>query len=286
MMIPEPVIAWVEQNGCGRVTRTRPVGGGCINHGAQLETTCGETFFLKTNPDAPADMFAREVEGLEALRAVKGPRAPQPYLSGPDFLLLEDLNPGARNSRYWTTFGEQLAQLHLTVNTQFGFLHDNYIGSTPQPNPWFEDGARFFGEQRLLYQAELAGKHRLISTSDIRRVEQIARRLPSLVPVQPASLIHGDLWGGNAISDSHGDPAIIDPAVHYGWAEAELAMTTLFGSFPASFYQAYQDVRPLEPGFQSRYPLYNLYHLLNHLNLFGSGYLGQVLSILDAFSKN
>lgn len=116
------------------------------------------------------------------------------------------------------------------------------------------------------------------------RVEKLCDRLPELIPEQPASLIHGDLWSGNAMFDSRGQPAIIDPAAHYGWAEAELAMTTLFGSFPDVFYRAYQEARPLEPDFRERFPIYNLYHLLNHVNLFGGGYLGQSLSILRRYA--
>jgi fructosamine-3-kinase len=111
----------------------------------------------------------------------------------------------------------------------------------------------------------------------------LAARLPQLVPQQPASLLHGDLWSGNAISDRHGAPAIIDPAVYYGWAEAELAMTALFGAFAESFYQAYQEMRPLESGWRERFDIYNLYHLLNHLNLFGESYLGEVRAILRRY---
>jgi fructosamine-3-kinase len=114
-------------------------------------------------------------------------------------------------------------------------------------------------------------------------VENLTAQLKDLIPVEPASLLHGDLWSGNAITNSQGGPAIIDPAAHYGWAEAELAMTTLFGAFPNAFYQAYEEVRPLEPGYYARFPLYNLYHLLNHLNIFGRGYLGQVQAILRRF---
>ncbi|MBN1665608.1 MAG: fructosamine kinase family protein, partial [Anaerolineales bacterium] len=155
--------------------------------------------------------------------------------------------------------------------------------STPQPNPWQADGYRFFAEQRLLYQARLARRRNLIEAADLAQVEGLAARLPDLVPEQPAALLHGDLWTGNAASDSAGRPALIDPAAYYGWAEAELAMTTLFGSFPAEFYAAYEEARPLAPGYRGRFDLYNLYHLLNHVNLFGRGYLGQVQAILRRY---
>jgi protein-ribulosamine 3-kinase len=278
--IPEPVIDWLKNNHFGQVQAAQAVGGGCINHGRRLRVTRGGTFFLKTNRTTPADMFTREAEGLNILRIGDGPHAPEPFLCGPDFILMEDLAPGPRQPDYWHVFGCQMAALHLQTQPRFGFLHDNYIGSTPQPNPWFEDGFLFFGEQRLLFQAQLANQRGLLASGEVRRVERLARRLPDLIPAQPASLVHGDLWGGNAMTDAQGRPAIIDPAAHYGWAEAELAMTTLFGAFPEGFYRAYQEARPLEEGFWQRFPIYNLYHLLNHLNLFGAGYLGEVLAIL------
>ena len=282
-MIPDDVVTWLAENNYGSVKSSRPVGGGCINNGAILHTSSGERFFLKTNRRAPEDMFAREAEGLDVLRVSGGPKVPGSYLYGPDFLLLEDLAPGKRQADYWENFGRQLGTLHNHTNSRYGFFHDNYIGSTPQPNAWAEDGYFFFAEQRLLFQARLAHERGLLDGPDVERTEFLAARLQALTPAQTASLVHGDLWSGNAMSDSHGNPAIIDPAAHYGWAEAELAMTTLFGSFPRSFYGAYQEVRSLVPGYESRYPIYNLYHLLNHLNLFGSGYLSQVRAVLDRY---
>lgn len=283
-MIPDAVLDWLRDRQNGELVSTHPVGGGCINNGRIIKISTGETFFLKTNPDAPTDMFAREFEGLVALCVDDGPRVPVPYLSGQDFLLMEDLAPGTRRNEYWDEFGHQLAALHNHTNRQFGFYHDNYIGSTKQPNPWMDDGWEFFAEHRLLFQAKLANRRGLISAAHVNRIERLSSRLQNLVPFQRGSLSHGDLWSGNATIDAHGNPAIIDPAAHYGWAEAELAMTTLFGSFPQRFYQAYQEIRPLAPGYEMRYPIYNLYHLLNHVNLFGAGYLGQVIAILDRLS--
>ncbi|MCI0519561.1 MAG: fructosamine kinase family protein [Chloroflexi bacterium] len=281
--IPVEVTAWLQAHNCGAATALRTVGGGCINHGAQLHTADGRTFFLKTNARAPADMFAREAEGLQALAVADGPRVPRPLLAGGDFLLLEDLRPAPRRAGYWRDFGARLAALHAHTAPRFGFSHDNYIGSTPQPNGWLEDGYAFFAEQRLLFQAELARRNGLLGGEEVRQAERLAARLPELIPAQPASLLHGDLWGGNALSDEQGAPALIDPAAHYGWAEAELAMTLLFGGFSEDFYSVYQEARPLEAGFRQRVPIYNLYHLLNHLNLFGGGYWGEVVSILKRF---
>jgi len=282
-MIPKDVINWLTDNNYGIVSSSHPVGGGCINNGAILHTSSGERFFLKTNRRTPKDMFAREAEGLDAIRVSGGPTVPRTYLYGPDFLLLENLAPSKRRGDYWENFGRQLGTLHNQTNSHYGFQYDNYIGSTPQPNAWTEDGCFFFAERRLLFQAQLAQERGLLDGSYVARTEALAARLQALIPAQPASLIHGDLWSGNAMSDSQGNPALIDPAAHYGWAEAELAMTTLFGSFPRSFYDAYQEVRSLAPGYEERYPIYNLYHLLNHLNLFGSGYLSQVRAVLNRY---
>ncbi|HSQ26090.1 MAG TPA: fructosamine kinase family protein [Anaerolineales bacterium] len=282
-MVPSEVKGWLLKNDYGEITRIRSVGGGCISHGAHIETSSNKKFFLKTNSAAPIDLFAREADGLMALKLPHGPRIPEVCLFGVDFLLLEDLSPATPRNDYWQLFGLQLATLHGHTSPRFGFNHDNYIGSTPQSNPWEFDGYLFFGQQRLLFQAQLAYDRGLLATSERHQVERLVSRLPDLIPKQPASLLHGDLWSGNIISDEKGYPALIDPAVYYGWAEAELAMTDLFGSLPEVFYQAYQSVRRLEDNFRERYPLYNLYHLLNHLNLFGGGYLSQVKAILRRF---
>lgn len=289
-MIPDPVHTWIADHGHGFIQSIQPVGGGCINHGARLITSTEISYFLKTNASAPADMFQREAEGLVTLQCGSEsnqrtlPKVPLAYYYGNDFLLLEDLKPAPPKQNYWAEFGYQLANLHQKIFPQFGFEHDNYIGSTPQVNQWTDDGYQFFSEYRLQYQVKLARQNGLLDPYDSRQVEAIFQRLPELIPLQPASLLHGDLWSGNAITDASGEPALIDPAAHYGWAEAELAMTSLFGGFPDTFYAAYQEIRPLERGFQQRFPIYNLYHLLNHLNLFGTGYLSQIRSILHRYT--
>jgi fructosamine-3-kinase len=283
MKLPAAVAEWCRGQGLGEVTEVQPVGGGCINDGAILRTGSGQTLFLKHNPQAPEDMFRREGEGLRALVVQGAPRVPSPLLADQEFLLMEDLSPAPREQGYWGHFGRQLAALHSHTHEAFGFERDNYIGSTPQRNPWTEDGHRFFGQHRLRFQARLATRRGRLSRRDLERVEALADRLEDLIPDQPASLIHGDLWLGNAITDDQGEPALIDPAAHYGWAEAELGMTRLFGAFPETFYHAYEEVRPLEKGWRARLPIYNLYHLLNHLNLFGGAYLGQVQAIMRRY---
>ena len=283
-MIPNAVMRWLAKDGHGKVATRQPVAGGCINNGARLETETGSTFFLKTNTNAPEDMFAREAEGLVALKRANGPRVPGPLLWDAEFILLDDLRPSGRAANYWENLGRQLATLHQMTNPQFGFEHDNYLGTTPQPNPWTDNGYEFFAEHRLGYQTRLARDNGLLTRAESAEITKLAGQLPQLVPPQTVSLIHGDLWGGNAINDERGQPAIIDPAAHYGWAEAELGMTVLFGGFPAAFYDAYMGTRHLEEGWQERLPIYNVYHLLNHLNLFDAGYHSQVIGIVRQFS--
>ncbi len=282
--IPEEVGTWLKNQGYGFPTSLRNVSGGCIHHSLQVETESGQSFFLKTNPRAPRDLFTAEAEGLRRIIVEGGPKVPEVLLVADRFLLLEDLQPGPEKPAYWMEFGEQLAALHNHTCDRFGNEIDNYIGLTTQINSWQKNGWIFFADHRLKYQGMLALERGYLQTSEFDQLARICKKLPDLVPEQPASLIHGDLWSGNVMTDKNGAPAIIDPAVYYGWAEADLAMTNLFGSFPAKFYRAYQSVRPLQPGFKDRYPIYNLYHLLNHLNLFGKGYYSRVTQVLKKYS--
>lgn len=283
--VPQSVSDWLAEQQWGAVTGTGPVGGGCINNAMHLETEHGPPALLKSNARAPDDMFAREAEGLAALaEADGGPRVPAVYAAGATWLLVEFIPSGRRQPDYGRQLGEQLARLHATHGPSFGFEHDNYIGSTPQPNPWTEDGYAFFAEQRLGFQVRLARHRSRLSSSDVSVIERVITRLPELIPAQPPSLIHGDLWGGNAMIGPQGEPVLIDPAAHYGWAEADMAMTTLFGGFSGDVYPAWEaNARPA-PGYRERFDLYNLYHLLNHLNLFGPGYYSQVMTIARRYA--
>lgn len=275
---------WINQNQLGIISTIEPVSGGCIHQALRVQTDSGESFFLKQEPGKFPDIFLREAEGLAALRITGGPVVPDVYLVGEDYLLLSDLQPAPRCPDFWKIYGRQLAQLHLQHSPRFGFESDNYIGSNPQENTWIGDGWEFFQDLRLFNQINWAKDNSLLDSTDVLRLENIVERLPVLIPEGPASLIHGDLWSGNLITDQAGKPALIDPAVHYGWAEADLAMAELFGHYPAQFYESYSEINPLEKGYRSRFPIYNLYHLLNHLNLFGRGYLPQIRTILDHYS--
>ena len=282
--IPTAVAEWLAEQGEGQIVNSRLAGGGCISNGRTVHTSSGKSYFLKTNPQVSEDFFKQEAAGLTALSVRDGPRIPKCFLVGREFILMEDLKPAARDGSYWRLLGQRLATLHNTTNDLFGFDEDNYIGSTPQPNTWIENGYEFFGDHRLRFQVRLAFERKLLGAGELRGVEALIQRLPELIPLQPASISHGDLWSGNLISDEFGMPALIDPAVYFGWAEADLAMMNLFGSVPDEFLRSYMEIRPLEPRLRARYQIYNLYHLLNHLNLFGGSYLHQVQAILKKYS--
>jgi len=282
--IPPAVTAWCLESGWGEVLSTATLSGGDISRALRLEMSGSRPLILKIKPDAPPDMFAREAEGLAALADANGPTIPAVHLTGPDFILLEDLRPRPPVPTYWPEFGLRLATMHQATHTHYGFAHDNYCGLTPQPNPWTESGHEFFAEHRLRHQARLARDRGRLDIADVRRLESLCARLPDLVPPQSPALIHGDLWSGNALAGPRGEPALIDPAAHFGWAEAEIALTLLFGGFSSAFYDAYAASYPLAPGWRGRMDLYNLYHLLNHLNMFGAGYLGQVQAVLRHYT--
>ena len=282
--LPPEVIDWLTENGEGEVVSADPVGGGCINQASSLRTSAGGCYFLKTHTAPPVGMFYREAEGLTALRIPAGPIVPRVFLVSEKFLLLEHLQPAPRREDFWVIYGGQLARLHRQRGARFGFSTDNYLGSSPQLNGWMENGVDFYRERRLLPQIQRAEEWGLLTAADLHQCDEVLAQLENLIPEQPAVLIHGDLWSGNLTTDSAGSPALIDPAVYYGWAEADLAMTDLFGRYPDLFYQAYLGVNPLPSGYRERFPLYNLYHLINHLNLFGRSYLSSVREILNRFA--
>lgn len=284
MTLSRPVADALAGLGLGGARVVSQLSGGSIHAVSLLEATSGRRVVVKESTEAPPDLFAREADGLHLLRSVAAaPPVPEPLAFGPTFLILDYLEPAPRAPRAWIDFGLALAALHARTGPAFGAVADNYLGPTPQPNPATTDGHRFFAEQRLAPQLARARAGGRLSERDLQAGERLMTRLIDLIPVQPASLIHGDLWSGNAIVGPGGALCLIDPAAHYGWAEADLAMTALFGGFPNTFYEAYASAIRLEPGWRERFQLYNLYHLLNHLNLFGAGYLGEVRAILDRF---
>lgn len=278
---------------CGIVSR-KSVSGGDINAAYLLILSGGQRVFLKENRASLVDMFSAEADGLEALAEVAdrsgAPSVPAPLAWGVDgtraFLLMEEIRTG--HLADGGSFGRALASLHREGREALcGFTGDNWIGSTPQPNKQTGSWHKFFAEHRLLHQWYLARRHGYGDSAAELQMEALCRRLPDLLPDVDngrPSLIHGDLWGGNWIAGSDGYAWLIDPAVYYGHREADMAMTRLFGGFPSGFHRAYHEAWPLEGGFEERADLYNLYHLLNHLNLFGSSYWGGVLHTLSIYS--
>ncbi len=268
------------------IVERRPIGGGCISQTERIRVKSGRELFLKQHGGAEgASMLAAEAAGLQALASGTGPRVPaveNVWTEGrTTYLLMEFIESGSRSGNFFHDFGVKLARLHRERSeTRFGFHMDNYIGSTPQRNTWSDTWIQFFGEQRLGYQIRLARTQRLADKRMVDDVERIISRLESLlVEPEQASILHGDLWGGNYLVDETGAAVIIDPAVYFGHREADLAMTELFGGFSPDFYRAYEEEWPLQPGYRERSDLYNLYHMLNHLNIFGGGYAGAVSRI-------
>lgn len=263
---------------------SRPCSGGCI-HRSSLLSSGKQSFFLKENSSVPPDLFRAEAAGLKALAdQCDDLRIPRVRAAGSGFLLLEAIIPGSRVSSFWTRFGEGLARLHgKRVSDRFGFEHSNYLGTTVQENrPLSSSWIDFFRERRLIPQIRLASPR--LGDSLKKNLADLLEKLDRLLsePEHP-SLLHGDLWSGNYMVDSRGLPVLVDPAVYYGHPEADLALTELFGGYPPEFYRAYQSIRPLRPGYPERKALYNLYHMLNHFNLFGDSYRDSVRAIVHSY---
>jgi protein-ribulosamine 3-kinase len=242
--------------------------------------------FVKSGPATAHAMFAAEVAGLAALRATGAVRVPTVIECGCDdrhaWLALERLDLHALDRAGGAALGRQLAQLHRTPGPHFGWDRDNFIGASPQENAPEGNWPLFYARRRLLPQLRRAlanGMERALFDKGERLAERVAAFFVGGHPA--ASLLHGDLWSGNAGQLPNGTPAIYDPAVYYGDREADVAMAELFGGFPESFYAAYREAWPLSEGFETRKTLYNLYHVLNHYNLFGAGYLGQARRMIE-----
>ncbi|MCF7989325.1 MAG: fructosamine kinase family protein [Thiohalocapsa sp.] len=258
------------------------IGGGCINSAIVLED--GNTrWFVKLNRAALLPMFEAERDGLSAMAETGSIRVPRPLCTGVSgsqaFIAMEYIPLGGRSAA--VRAGAELAAMHRAASDRFGWHRDNTIGSTPQPNDRSADWVEFWRRHRLGFQLDLAARngHRgRLSERGARLME----KLPALIDHAPMpSLLHGDLWGGNIGTAADGAPVIFDPACYYGDREADIAMTELFGGFGAPFYDAYNGAWPLEPGYRTRRTLYNLYHILNHLNLFGGGYRSQAETMID-----
>ena len=262
-------------------------GGGCINRCYRIEGKSGLLYFVKLNAVSLLAMFEAEADGLQEILASKTIRAPKPLCCGTaanqSFIVMESIPmSGSGQGDTPQKMGEQLAAMHRHTQAMFGWHRDNTIGSTPQDNRQLSDWIDFFRTRRLGFQLDLAEKNGFggaLYEKGKRLLDGMAHFFAGYQP-QP-SLLHGDLWGGNQAADQHGNPVLFDPAVYYGDREADLAMTELFGGFSGKFYEAYQQQWPLDPGYRVRKNLYNLYHILNHANLFGSSYARQAEVMID-----
>ena len=290
-MIPDGLRDALEERLDATVEEVAPVSGGCIANACRLETDTAP-FFLKYGDDEVARTFPGEAAGLEALGRADSPlkipsvvdTAP-PSDERPGFLVMEWITPGREGRDFWARFGEGLVALHRHTADEYGFDQDNFIGRLPQHNTWMDDWPAFFREQRLAPQVEMARERTRWRNEWTGALKTLYRRLPDILPASPEpSVLHGDLWKGNYMVTAVGDPAIIDPATYYGHREADLAMTELFCGYADRFYAAYRSAWSLAPDYETRREVYNLYHLLNHLNLFGRGYANRVGQILNRFA--
>ncbi|MEM7345119.1 MAG: fructosamine kinase family protein [Chloroflexota bacterium] len=266
------------------------VSGGDISQAARIRLKTGEQCFVKWQVRPAPTMFEVEAKGLILLQSTKALQIPTVLAysrsddESPDFIAMTWLGRGTSKPHIDEALGHGLAALHQVTSHQYGLDYDNFIGATPQINNQETNWIDFFREHRLGFQMRLAKKNGRLPTQRERWLNSLLADLDKwLPPSPPVSLLHGDLWGGNWLVTDSGDPALIDPAVYYGDREAELAFTEMFGGFSARFYAAYSEAWPLDKNYQARKEIYNLYHLLNHLNLFGESYGHSVDAILRRF---
>lgn len=267
------------------------VGGGCISRTSLVDLGKGKGLFLKQNRMDLFPMFEAEAQALMELAQKPGPPVPRPLVLGKNqeysFLLMEYLSSGEKRQNFWETFGKDLAHLHQSDSggsTKFGWYRNNYIGSSPQVNTPEDKWISFFRNKRLRVQGEWALERGLIDSLLFGKLESLMNKLEERItePARP-EFLHGDLWSGNYYVGPDNRAWLIDPAVYYGCGEAELAMTEMFGGFPETFYKAYHSVRPIDSSYSEQKNIYNLYHYLNHLNLFGSSYYSSVAAIIQRY---
>jgi protein-ribulosamine 3-kinase len=257
--------------------------GGNFNLAVKVKVAEGD-YFIKWNQGDHDGMFESEARSLQILRETGVLSIPNVINHGKivdkEYLMIEFLTASYRQDNYWQDFGQKIARLHTHTNEKYGLDFNNYIGALRQSNEWMEDGVQFFIEKRLKVQAGLALYDRKISPQLYDKFQVLYEKLPNLIPNEKPALLHGDLWSGNVMTDNQGFAALVDPACYYGLREAELAFTTMFGGFEPVFYEAYHEIYPIQNGFGDRIPIYNLYPLMVHDNLFGGGYLDAVEKIL------
>jgi fructosamine-3-kinase len=268
------------------VEKIRQVYGGDINETFVLSTSSGK-FFLKVNSRTYQDMFEKEFNGLQALQQADTIHIPQPILDGSFnstiFLIMEYLEKGTPSNNFWEKFAKGLAGVHRKTQSQFGFKENNYIGSLAQQNNLTDDWPDFYTTQRIMPLVMQAYAQNKCTKEDVLKAERLCNRFSKLFPKEQPALLHGDLWSGNFMVNDKGEAVIYDPAVYFGYREMDIAMTFLFGGFDKSFYGHYNEIFPLQKGWEERISLCQLYPLLVHSILFGGHYYSGVMNIIRSF---
>lgn len=270
------------------IKNSMSISGGDINDAYKLECE-KESFFIKINSANKFPMmFETEAKGLDLLASSQEIDVPKVVLTGKSedyaYLILDYIKSESEIDDYWIDLGTRLARMHKHSNSSFGLGYDNYIGSLPQSNTQHKSWNEFFISERLIPQINMAKGAGLMSKSLIRSFESLFEKIQDIFPEEAPALLHGDLWSGNFMTGDKGQAVIIDPAVYYGHREMDIGMTRLFGGFSFEFYNAYNNEYPLQPGWEERVEICNLYPLMVHVNLFGGGYLGSVERVLEKYS--
>jgi protein-ribulosamine 3-kinase len=289
MILEEKIKFRIEQKLGNKIKSFSSLSGGCISNAYRITTEGNKQYFLKYNPSISNDMFKKEANGLRELAKPNIIRIPDVLDVDKDYILLEFISSGSKKKNFFEDFGRSFAEMHKYTADEYGFYEDNYIGSNTQINIADEkekhSWVSFYLNKRILFQLKLAEKLGN-ATSELRNgISKLEEKIEEIIgdSEENPSVLHGDLWNGNFMVDENGKAVLIDPAVYYGHREADLGMTKLFGGFSSEFYNSYNETYPLKDGYDYRESIYKLYHVLNHLNLFGGGYYSQAISLIKFY---
>jgi fructosamine-3-kinase len=289
MISEEKIKAKIEQQLGNKIKSFTSLSGGCISDAFKVLTNDGSNYFLKYNLSTSNDMFVKEANGLKELSKANAIRIPDVLSFDEDYILLEYISSSNKGKNFFEEFGRSFAKMHKLTSDSFGFYENNYIGSNLQVNIPDEkektDWTAFYLHKRILFQLKLAEKLGNSTDTLIKGISRLEDKMEDIIggSKEKPSLLHGDLWSGNYMIDENGSAVLIDPAVYYGHREADLGMTKLFGGFSTEFYRSYAESFPLEDDYEYRENIYKLYHVLNHLNLFGGGYYSQAISLIKFY---
>jgi len=285
--IPQEILEFCTQE-VGEPDSFRPASGGCINNGGTLSSKDNRVFVKWNSATRFPKMFDAEARGLNLMREAGSLKVPEVLAvhNGQEYscIIMECIEESGRVSDFWEKFGQGLAEMHKVTQSEYGLDHSNYMGSLNQVNDNKRSVVQFFIDCRLKPQIDMAAADNKIGVDGLRLFDKLIEKLPELLIEEQPALVHGDLWSGNFMTSNQGLPVLIDPAVAFSGREVDLAMSRLFGGFDSAFYQSYHNNYPLEPGFEDRFDIYNLYPLMVHVNLFGGSYYRQVLSVLKRYT--